>query len=317
MIMMEQPLKLHGQLIHPGENREVGYPVGSLPSGHRIQASIHVYRGMAPGPCLLLLAGMHGDEINGVEILRRSLDEGMFGPLVAGTVIVAPLLNVFGFINFSRDLSDGKDINRSFPGSVKGSLASRLAGQITRELLPVADYIVDFHTGGASRYNFPQVRYSDDNAASLELARWFGAPFLVRKSVIGHSLRETATRMGKPVIVYEAGESLRYDPAGIREGQRGIRRVMAHLGITNGEEESPDPVELSESTWVRATHAGLFLWATSSGSFVRKGQTLGDIHDPHGKVHHIVKASRDAWVIGHNNAAVVSLGDGLFHLGWT
>jgi uncharacterized protein len=313
---MAEQLTLHGKAILPGQSVSVDYHTGALPSGHHIHTLIHVFRGRGNGPCILLLAGMHGDEINGVEILRSCLESRLFEDLESGTVIVAPLLNVYGFINFSRDLSDGKDINRSFPGSAKGSLASRLAWQVSQELLPLADYVIDLHTGGASRFNHPQVRYSEDVPESRALAEVFSAPFLVHKPVIEKSLREAGTRLGKPVIVYEAGESLRYDTLGIREGILGIRRVLAHYGLKPLDTPDSSPVWLTESTWVRATQAGLFLWSLSSGARVQKGDLLGDIHDPHVRSHHPVLAPRNAWIIGHNNAAVVSLGDALFHLGW-
>lgn len=311
-----QDLVLHGQAIPPGENRVIDFHIGHLPSGHLIHTLVHVFRGVESGPCILLLAGMHGDEVNGVEILRSGLEAGLFEHIRRGTVVVAPLLNVFGFINFARDLSDGKDINRSFPGSSKGSLASRLAWQVDQELLPIADYVLDFHTGGSSRYNYPQVRYSEDVPDSKSLAAVFGARFLVHKPMIEKSLREAGTRKGKPVIVYEAGESQRYDTLGIEEGLLGIRRVLDHYGVKALDTPPPAPIWLRESTWVRATQAGLFLWSRSSGEQVRKGEILGDIHDPHGRSHHPVKAPRDGWIIGHNNAAAVSLGDALFHLGW-
>lgn len=294
----------------------IDFHIGHLPSGHLIHTLVHVFRGEEEGPCLLLLAGMHGDEVNGVEILRSSLEARLFDGLSRGTVVVAPLLNVFGFINFSRDLADGKDINRSFPGSARGSLAARLAWQVNQELLPIGDYVIDFHTGGGSRYNFPQVRYSEEVPASRELAAIFGAPFLVHKPMIDKSLREAGTRLGKPVIVYEAGESLRYDAPGIEEGILGIRRVMDHFGMKPLDTPASSAIWLTESTWVRATQAGLFLWSRAAGEQVKKGEVLGDIHDPHVRSHHPVRAPRDAWIIGHNNAAVVSLGDALFHLGW-
>jgi uncharacterized protein len=311
-----EPITLHGKTILPGASQTIDYHTGALPSGHHIHTLIHIFRGARRGPCILLLAGMHGDEINGVEILRSALESGHFEGLEAGTVIVAPLLNVYGFINFSRDLADGKDINRSFPGSAKGSLASRLAWQVSQDLLPLADYVIDLHTGGASRFNHPQVRYSEDEPESRALAEVFAAPFLVHKPVIEKSLRETGTRMGKPVIVYEAGESLRYNTLGIREGILGIRRVLNHFGLKAFDSPESTSVWLTESTWVRATQAGLFLWSRASGERVQKGDLLGDIHDPHVRSHHPVLAPRDAWIIGHNNAAVISLGDALFHLGW-
>lgn len=299
-----------------GHSGQIDHRVGSLPSGNIIHTKIHVFKGKKQGPSLLLLAGMHGDEINGVEILRRALTSGMFAHVQRGTVIVAPLLNLFGFINYSRDLPDGKDINRSFPGSVNGSLASRLAWHITQHILPASDLIIDFHTGGAARYNYPQIRYSEDVPESKDLARIFGASFLVHKPVIEKSLRAVGTAMGKPVIVFEGGETLRYDPLSITQGLDGIKRVLIEQKMIKGNMPVPHSIIIRDSTWIRAQAPGLFLWSKSAGAKVKKGEIIGDIHDPHGHIHHEVAASRDGYLLGMNNAAVINLGDALFHIGW-
>lgn len=293
------------------------YPIGSLHSGHSIEMHAHIFQGKEKGPCLLLLGGMHGDEINGVEILRRTLVEGLFKNLKKGEVIVVPLINVVGFINFSRDLPDGKDINRSFPGSRVGSLASRLARCVTEDLLPLSDYVIDFHTGGNSRYNFPQVRYTAEFEASVALARRFGASYMVRKALINHSLRATCHKMKIPSIVFESGESKRYDGPGIEEALSGIKKILMSLEMGDFEHvNTKDSIDLFHSSWIRAKAAGLFIWEKCSGDYIRKGEILGRIHDPHNRESRFVKAHRDAYIIGHNNAAVVSLGDALFHLGW-
>lgn len=295
----------------------VKYPIGSLHSGHAIEMHAHIFEGREKGPCILLLAGMHGDEINGVEILRRTLVEGLFKNLKTGKVIVVPLINVVGFINFSRDLPDGKDINRSFPGSRVGSLASRLARCVTDDLLPEADYVIDFHTGGNSRYNYPQVRYTAEFEDSIALARVFGASYMVRKALIHHSLRATCYKMKVPSIVFESGESKRYDGLGIEEALSGIKQLLVTHGMGDfGEVNTKHSINLFHSSWIRAKAAGLFIWERSSGEYIKKGDILGRIHDPHDRESRLVKAHRDAYIIGHNNAAVVSLGDALFHLGW-
>lgn len=309
------------QVVPPGQYRRIRHTIGNLPSGHEISLLIHVYRGKSAGPRLLLLGGLHGDEINSVEILRRTLVEGLYTPVQAGTVVIVPIVNVFGFINFSRDLPDGKDINRSFPGVTTGSLAARIARFVSDELLPQSDWIVDLHTGGSSRYNFPQVRYSDDIPASRDLATWFGAPLALIKPVIPKSLRALATRREKPIIVYEAGETLRYDELSIRIGMEGIERVMQALGMISelrisSPAATPAVSFYEHSTWVRARSAGLFLWGRAAGEEVDKGDLLGEIHDPDGMESHPVHAPRSGRIVGHNNAAVVSLGDALFHIAW-
>ncbi len=208
--------------IAPGQSGVVGLNVGALPSDTSIYINIYVYRSDRPGPTFLIVGGLHGDEINGIEIVRRAIAEESFSQLEAGSVIAIPLLNVYGFINFSRNVSNGRDVNRSFPGSSRGSLASRVANVMTKEILPNADLILDLHTGGAGRYNYPQTRFTKDDNDSRQLATAFGAPFMIDKPVIGKSLRKTANKMLTPIVVYESGEALRIDENGIETGLQGI-----------------------------------------------------------------------------------------------
>jgi len=212
--------------IAPGENKLIKLNVAKLPSGTVISIRVHVFRSKNPGPTALLMGGLHGDEINGVETVRRAVTEGVFSNLTSGSVIAIPLLNVYGFINFSRDAVDGKDVNRSFPGNPKGSLASRVAYKLNKSILPLVDFGVDFHTGGSSRYNYPQVRYTKGDAAAKELAEQFAAPYLMEKKNLDKTLRHTATGMGIPILVYEGGESLRFDGFSIEHGIQGMRRLL-------------------------------------------------------------------------------------------
>jgi len=176
--MKHKPLIIDRASIGPGEKEQVDLFVSRLPSGNRINIQSYVFRASQPGPTVLLMGGVHGDEINGVQIIRRILEDKMLETLKAGSVIAIPLLNVFGFINYSRDVPDGKDVNRSFPGSAIGSLASRTASVLTKKVLPNVDIAIDLHTGGAERYNYPQIRYSKKDKRALELASSFGAPFI-------------------------------------------------------------------------------------------------------------------------------------------
>ena len=313
---MPYPVTLQKKPIPVEEHVMLDFPIGHLPSGTNIDVAVHVYQGKEPGPVILLMAGLHGDEINSIEILRRALTTGLLTNLKRGAVIAVPLLNVYGFINFSRDVPDGKDVNRSFPGSAKGSLASRVAYLVTQELLPQADLVIDFHTGGSSKYNYPQTRFSDRLEASRELAGIFGAPFMVRKPLIAKSLRDVATDSGKVAIVFEGGESERYDQFSIQEGLAGIQRVLYQAEMSDKKKDLREVKDIRSTTWVRAQAAGLFLWKHSSGELIKKGQTLGNIHDPQGKDLVSVLSPRSGYIIGHNNAAVVSVGDALFHLGW-
>lgn len=315
--MSNQPFILNKKKIELGQNAEIQILVARLPSGTVIKLRVHVFRSKNPGPTLLVMGGVHGDEINGVETVRRMVEDKVFHNLEKGSVIAIPLLNVYGFINFSRDASDGKDVNRSFPGSSNGSLASRVAAALTKNVLPLIDVGIDFHTGGSARYNFPQVRYSGKHLESFELAKVFAAPYIIAKPAIDKSLRKIMVSQGKSHLVFEGGESLRYDGFSIDNGIAGTKRVMQHLGMIN---KAPEPMRkvivFEKSSWVRASRSGLFRWTQQSGAKVSKGEPLGFINDPYGENKNTVLAHQDGYIIGHNNAPVVSAGDALFHIGY-
>lgn len=312
----EDQFILNNAVIDRGDNNMIKIGIGKLPSGNLISLKAQVYRGNGNGPKILLLAGVHGDEINGVEIIRRAITSGIFDNLSKGTVITIPILNLYGFINFSREVPDGKDVNRSFPGNMRGSLASRVARTLTKKVLPQVDMVIDFHTGGSSRYNFPQVRFSKHDTMAQEMAKVFGAPFMVQKPLISKSLRKIAGEMGIPVLVFEGGESLRFDGYSIEKGLSGIRRILFHHGMISSYDRESKPVLITRTGWVRAVQPGLFLWTKCSGHFVRKGEPLGVINDTEGTRSVKVLAKQDGYIIGHNNACVVNQGDALFHIGY-
>jgi len=311
-------VKINNTEILVGDYKKVKLRVGYLPSGTEINIYAHVYRAEKEGKTGLILAGVHGDEINGVETLRRTIDSDMFLGLTSGSVIVVPLLNVFGFINFSRDVPDGKDVNRSFPGNNRGSLASRVARKLTKTILPLVDFGIDLHTGGESRYNFPQVRFTKTDPRAEEMAKAFNAPVTIPRARIARSLRKVAGDMNIPVIVYEGGESKRLDGFSIDTGIRGIRNVLVHFGMmdaTSGTSETGQSIRIERTTWIRAAEAGMFIWSVNSGHLVKKGDRLGVIKDVQGSRTIQVVARKEGFIIGHNNAPVVNSGDALFHLG--
>lgn len=310
-------MNINGIDIAPGEQNSIKISVGQLPSGTRISIHAHIYRSANPGPTMLALGGVHGDEINGVEIIRQAVDQGIFEHLTNGSVIAIPLLNIYGFINFSRDVPDGKDVNRSFPGSTSGSLASRVARTITKKILPLVDFGVDFHTGGRSIYNYPQVRFSTNHPESEQLAVDFGAPYALGIRTIPKSLRRTAIDLNKPIIVFEGGESLRYDALSIEKGLTGLKNVLIRKEMLKGRPIQNKIQVFKKTKWVRAEKAGMFLWIKCSGNKVEKGDVIGQINGPYGKSQTIwVKAKEKGIIIGHNNAPVVSQGDALFHIAY-
>lgn len=315
--MEQKKFNIAGTEIAPGEKNQIRIHVGRLPSGTQINIHAQVFRAMKEGPCMLVLAGVHGDEINGVEIVRRALDQGFFDQLMAGTVIVIPLLNVYGFLHFSREVPDGKDVNRSFPGNYKGSLASRVARTLTKKILPVIDFGVDFHTGGANRYNFPQIRYTRGSEKALELAKGFAPPIIFEKPAFSKTFRKEAKKADVPILVYEGGEALRLDGLSIHTALSGLKRLMKSEGFI----ESALPANrksrhVKKSGWIRAAVAGVFEWVKDSGQLVSKGEVLGYIRDPHGGRAKEVTSTKDGFVLGHNNSPVVNQGDALFNIGY-
>jgi predicted deacylase len=316
-IDVSQGITIDDTTVAPGQHALVRVNAGKLPTDNRINVFAHVYNSGVPGPVLLILAGVHGDEINGIEIVRRSLENRYYENITKGGVIIIPLLNVYGFINFSRDTTDGKDVNRSFPGHLNGSLASRVARIITLKFLPLVDLAIDFHTGGADRYNYPQVRFNHNDNRAAKIAEVFGAPVLMESALIASSFRKSAYDQGVPAVVFEGGESVRLDQHSIDTGLQGIKNVMGWLGIKDEEHGLSKQTHflIEKSTWLRAHMAGMFLWYIPSGNVIKKGEILGVINDPYGTKTVEVVAKSDGIIIGHNNASVVNLGDPLFHIG--
>ncbi|MEO7992161.1 MAG: succinylglutamate desuccinylase/aspartoacylase family protein [Chryseolinea sp.] len=308
-------IKIAGQEIHPGEFKEIDINIARLPSHTVIDTPIYISRGLEDGPILALTAGMHGDEINGMEIVRRILDSGLHQPK-RGVTVCMPIVNIYGFLNYSRDVPDGKDINRSFPGSKNGSLASRVAYNLMHEVIPFIDYGIDFHTGGAMRANYPQVRAVLKDEKNLELAQAFNAPFTIDSPFRPNSLRKEASKRGKNIIVYEGGESLRFDQQAIEEGIAGTLRLMKHLNMIDWAPEAKEESKIVWNTsWIRAKSAGLFQPNIQCGQLVQKGQWVGTITDPFGEFKEHVLATEMGYVIGLNNIPVINAGDALMHIG--
>ncbi|HAD96884.1 MAG TPA: succinylglutamate desuccinylase [Cryomorphaceae bacterium] len=312
-----QVIRIDGQEISPGEQRYLELNVARLPSGTQITMPVHVYRSKEPGPVVLLSGGMHGDEVNGIEIVRRFLQKGITDRLLKGSIVAMPIINVYGFINFSRDVPDGKDVNRSFPGKEDGSLASMVAHTLTTHILPQVDFGMDFHTGGASRTNFPQIRFEEGDNLAEEIANTFAAPFTLNSPVIKGSFRETAKNMDKTVVVFEGGETLRIDPKTVDEGIKGIKRVLHHFGmLAKAPMQQHKTHYFKESHWVRAEVSGLFRHKKESGKKVKEGQTIGYISSPTNDYSVKVKSPYSGYIIGHNNFPLIHKGDALFHIGF-
>ncbi len=311
-------IEINGNIINPGENKTIKIRVGKLPSGTTINIVGHVFNSKKEGKRILLLAGIHGDEVNGIEILRKIIEQKILSDLQCGSVVVIPVLNVFGFINFKRDVPSGKDVNRSFPGNRNGSLASRVAKKLTEYILPNVDMIIDFHSGGETRYNFPQIRYTKSSSQSCELASVFSPPFLIEKTMIKGSLRKAANDLKIPTIVFEGGESGRLDDFSTLTGINGIKNILHHFQMIENPENlrKSEVAKVNKTLWIRAKDSGIINLLKQSGDIVNEKEPIAIIHDIYSEWSKVVLSPRKAYIIGHNNAPVVNMGDALFNIGW-
>ncbi len=315
------PFEIGGQRIRPGERLRFDLPVAWLPTRTPLSLPLTVMHGLRPGPRLWVCAAVHGDELNGVEVIARVLD-ALEGPLRSGTLITIPIVNVFGFIQQSRYLPDRRDLNRSFPGSKRGSLAGRIANLFMNEIVARCTHGVDLHTGSLEKTNYPQVRGNFHDDEALRLAHAFRAPVMLHSIIRDGSLRGAATRHGVPVIVFEGGEALRFNEYAIDVGVRGVLGVMKDLGLLGktpaykGRRPKRRPSFLVESSaWIRARRGGLLSLLVHGGELVEAEQPIGRITDPFGEDPFTLRAPYRGLVIGHTNNPVVHGGDAVVHLG--
>ncbi len=312
---MSAPIEINGLSVYPGQHVEHILSSYLLPTHTVIDIPIYIFRSEKPGPRVYFQGGMHGDETNGIEIVRNLIRNPEIINPICGTVILMPLVNVVAFLNSNRDLPDGRDLNRCFPGSRTGSLGSRIAWDITHSIIPQIDFGIDFHTGGAKINNFPQLRCSFDDPKGMEIAQWFNAPFILNSPFREKSLRREAAKQGKPLLVYEAGESMRFNKQAITEGVNGCLRLLNSLGMIKTEVPANHTILLSDSKWVRTKSSGLFRTTKKYGSFIEKDSIIGTIADPLGKKEFPLHAPEDGFIIGINNQPVVNEGDALMHIG--
>lgn len=301
--------------VRPGQRRVVELPIADLYTGTSLTMPVHVICGRRAGPVLFVSAAIHGDELNGVEIVRRLLKRKALKSL-RGSLLAVPVVNVHGFLHQSRYLPDRRDLNRSFPGSAKGSVAARMANVFVRMVVSRADYGIDLHTGAINRANLPQIRADLDDDRTRELATAFGVPVVVDAEARDGSLRACAQELGLPTLTYEAGEALRFDELCIRAGLRGILRVMRQIGmLPDGKKSSRvRPVVANATSWVRAPASGIVSSDIDLGSRVVTGQQLATIGDPLGDHEDAVIAPFDGIVIGQNSLPLAHEGDALFNV---
>jgi len=314
--LVVSPFVIGQQEVAPGSVETVELPISRLSTRTQMVLPVRVLHGSKPGPVLFVSAGVHGDEIIGVEIIRRLLRKISIKRL-SGTLLCIPVVNVFGFIMHQRYLPDRRDLNRSFPGSASGSLAGQLANVFSKEILRRSDYGIDLHSAAVHRTNLPQIRVNADSPRANELAFVFGAPAIIVSPLRDGSLRQKAAEQDVDVLLYEAGEALRFDELSIRLGVSGILRVMSHLGMVSHSKvkrTTTVPVQSNRTQWVRAPEGGIFRAKYTTGHRVKAETVLGYLSDPFGDTDVPVLSPLDGIIIGRTNVPIVNQGDALMHV---
>ncbi|MCS3903611.1 putative deacylase [Methylohalomonas lacus] len=313
---MAAALKINGTVVRPGQRRLIELAIPDLYTHTSLNIPVQVINGRQDGPRLMVSAAVHGDEINGVEIIRRLLNLKVLDRL-RGSLVAVPVVNVYGFINQSRYLPDRRDLNRSFPGSESGSLAARLAHTFLNDIVAHCTHGIDLHTGAIHRENLPQIRAYLDSEETRRMAQAFGAPVVLHSNLVDGSMRQALYERDFPIIVYEAGEALRFSEVAIRAGVQGIVSVMRDLGMLPRQKrkgKTYEPLVARNSTWVRAPQSGILRMVVPLGAQVDKGQLLGVISDPFGEREENVEATVSGIVIGRVNIPLANEGEALFHI---
>ena len=312
-----KPLVILKETILAGESKTINMEIAKLHTMNKLKIPIIVERSKIDGPTVLFTACLHGDEINGTEIVRQLIIQKINKPK-RGTIICIPIINIFGFVNQTREFPDGRDLNRVFPGSKTGSLASRFAYYILKDIIPHVDYAIDFHAGGASRFNAPQIRIVPENPELKELSDVFNAPFTLYSKNISGSFRNSCDKLGIKMLLFEGGKSLDINEEVTNDAIEGTKRFLDHLDMLNPRKKanikSKKPIYIEKSNWVRAKYSGMFHGMVKIGSFIKKGELIATISDPYGKVEHKMKAPHDGYVINVNDAPIVYQGDAIFHV---
>lgn len=317
---MYKSLSILGTEILPGKSYQLTMDIARLSTRSKVEVPIIVERAKEDGPTILLLAGIHGDEVNGIEIVRQIVSKGYNKP-EKGTIICVPVLNVFGFINETREFPDGRDLNRMFPGSAKGSLPSRFAYHFFKEVASHVDYCIDFHTGGGKRFNYAHIRIEGSSERNNELAKVFGTKFIMYAKQRDHSFRDAMSKKGKTVLLFEGGKAMHLDRIVTNEGIQGALRVMHYLGFRDFSNQiqpiTNPPIIIKSTSWIRAKYSGMYRSYVKVGEHVTKNTELGSISDPFGLFEKKFNSTKQqGYVLNVNHTPVVLQGDALMNIGY-
>lgn len=318
MKKIHAPFEIAGVKIAPGKRKKINLPIIKLFDYTELNIPVEVIHGTSPGPVLFISSAIHGDEINGVEAIKRLLNHKRIGINIKGTLIAVPIVNVLGFNNQSRYLPDRRDLNRCFPGNKNGSLGAQIANTLMTELLAKSTHAIDLHTGAIHRTNLPHIRACLDDKETEKLAKAFDVPVTMNSSTLEGSLREAAQEIGLPMLLFEGGQALRYEESVIQTALKGSLSVMESIGMIEQKlvlkKKTKLPYVARSSHWVRAPHSGSLRVRKKLGSHVKKNDILGIISNPYGKEKIKVLATYTGIIIGMTLIPLVNKGNALFHI---
>lgn len=313
---MPKDLVIGGRRILPGERKRISLDVAKLYDFTEMNIPVEIIKGKKDGPCLFVSAAVHGDEINGVEIIRQLLCKKALKN-IRGTLLAVPIVNVFGFNNKSRYLPDRRDLNRNFPGSENGSLAAQLAHKFMKEIVEKSTHGIDLHCAAVNRSNIPQIRACLDDPETLRMANAFNVPVMLHSILRDGSLREATRERRIPTLLFEGGEALRFNKKIIKSGLQGILSVMREIGMLEPLQTQTKHCEVfvaRSSHWIRAPHSGILSLKKNLGERVKKGETIGIISDPFGQQKIEITARRPGIIIGATTLPLLNSGDAVFHV---
>ncbi len=316
---MPETLEIGGEIIGLNQTKTLELKVAKLFDYTEMSIPVQVIRGKKDGPVLFLSAAVHGDEINGVEIIKRLINRKKIIKSIIGTLICVPVVNVYGFNNNTRYLPDRRDLNRCFPGNSNGSLGSQIAAIFMKEIVAKATHGIDFHTGALHRKNLPQIRAFLDDDATKKLAYQFGNPLIINSKIRDGSLREAAQELGIPCLLFEGGEALRYDENVIRAGIKGALNVMTAIGMLPDKATQKTNLKTkafvaNSSYWVRAPHSGSMRSRKNLGAYVKENEVVGEISDPYGERKQTVRVGKEGVIIGMTQLPLLNRGDAYMHI---
>lgn len=313
---MRDLFQIGSQTVQPGQQALINIPISRLADHTEMMLKTRVVHGKHSGPTLFVSAAIHGDEIIGVEIIRRIAKMKLLSR-IKGTLILIPVVNGYGFLGMSRYLPDRRDLNRVFPGMENGSPASQLAYTFMQEIVSRCEFGIDLHSGAIHRENLPQIRADMSDPVVKDIAGAFGASVMLNSNLRDGSLREAAQNVGCHMLLFEAGEALRFNETAIRIGVKGVMGVMRHVGMLPKLKPSSRkvaPIQPASSHWVRAPISGLMRAAHGLGDIVEKGAVIASVSGPLGEIEEDVRARYSGVIIGRTNLPIVNRGDALFHI---